>query len=246
MKTFQSFAIGVLCMSAFSSVGSAAVITLQEGLDGYEHVGLDIRGGTGGANNSVNLVVGRHTGDPGSMRGVLGFDLSSIPAGSTINSVTLVMTVLSGDGTASNVGTINLHQLTPGGSTTNTIVETQANWTLWSTGNSWTTPGGDYGPAIASSTVTTYANGTAQNFASAILTETAQSLFDAGSPLQLILISPNAEATGHHFVRFHSDNSTTQEYRPQLIIDYTIPEPSTGFLILFASSALLGLRNRRI
>lgn len=260
MKAYFSLpAFSVLFLAACSSVSSAATIIFREASSPdttYTHTGVDIRSGSGSGtstSNSANLVVGNQAAatDPqGKLRGVLAFDISAIPAGSTINSISLVMTTISsnaGSGTAATVGTINLHQLLPGGSAANTVVETQVNWNSWATGQNWTTPGGDFGAALASINVTSFAVDTAFTFSSVSMTSLAQSLFDAGSQLQFILISPTAEASGAtHLIRFGGDNSSMAEAnRPQLIIDYTVPEPSTGLMAIFSSVGLLCLRKRR-
>ena len=77
--------------------------------------------------------------------------------------------------------------------------------------------------------------------------------FDAGLPLEFILIAPTAEANtaASNFFRFRSDDfTTTPGDRPLLTIDFTapIPEPGIAALGLLTAAGFLGwrrLRNKR-
>lgn len=249
MKAPAAQFAAILFPILLSSIAPAAVITFQEGASpttSYNHTVIDIR--STGTTNNGHLTVGRQHGSTsvGNMRGILTFDLSAIPAGSTINSVSLKLTVVSGEGSASTVGTINLHQLTPGGSASNSLVEAQANWNVWATDSPWNTLGGDFGSSLANISISDYPPGSTHTFSSASLASATQSVFSAGSLLQLILISPTAESgTATNFIRFAADDNATTTFRPELTINYTIPEVSSAALGLLGSLIFLTRRSRR-
>jgi hypothetical protein len=72
-------------------------------------LGQDIRGLSNQPNTGNVISVGYQSGGVLQIRGILGFDLSGIPAGSTIDSLTLVMTVAdTGAGSVANLGSIDL------------------------------------------------------------------------------------------------------------------------------------------
>lgn len=85
-------------------------------------------------------------------RGLIRFDLSSIPAGTAITSATLEMYYQDKMGSADPVGkTLMVYKVTR-----TDWVEGQATWNVYKTGSSWTTAGGDYvtsSPAGAGSVV---------------------------------------------------------------------------------------------
>ena len=81
----------------------------------------------------------------------------------------------------------------------------------------------------------------------------AQGALDSSSPLELILLSPTAEAaSSQHQYRFASDDYATQSYRPKLSVAYSttvIPEPSS--VVSWIGLSLCGLfftwrRRRRV
>jgi len=85
------------------------------------------------------------TNGGGKRRGLFAFDLSSIPALATINSVTLTLTVPSGN--TANPSTFNLHRLltpwTEGNKTGNNGAAATAGESTWNTAGpaAWATPG---------------------------------------------------------------------------------------------------------
>jgi len=236
---------------------SAATISFQEGVGpttGYDHISKDIRSQPA-SNNGAQTLVGNQPAGVGRIRTLMSFGLSAIPAGSTINSISLTLVTDNQDqgGTIAGVGVINLHEIIPNGVATNNMID-GATWSNWSTTDAWTTPGGDYGAtALSTSTINdTNSNGKLEYGETAVFSSTAafvaaaQAAFNAGLPLEFVLIAPTAEATttGQNFFRFVSDNHTTANLRPLLVIDYTIPEPSTAAFALL-SAGLLARRTRR-
>jgi hypothetical protein len=237
------FAIG-------TGLSSAATISFQQGVSpssSYSHLGQDFRGKDNQVNTGNVMSVGYQSGGVLQIRGILGFDLSAIPAGATIDSITLVMTVAeTGAGSVTNLGSIELREVIPNGTAANNMVEGQTNWTFWKTDTAWTTPGGDFGNILASAPVDSFTNGQTVIFSSSLLIAAAQASFNAGSPLELILIAPTAEAgSGTHLVRFGSDDNANTSYRPLLTVDYTIPEPSSAGLLSLAVVGIFARRKRR-
>ncbi len=261
-RVVSRWAVGsVLSLAAslgFSATSFADTIIFQQGVSPtgtYSHLGQDIRG-NGAINTTGDTLVGYQSGGVLQIRTVLAFDLSAIPAGSTFDSITLTLTVNNtGNGTISGLGAIQIREIIPNGVVSNNMVENQVSFSLWKTGSSWTTAGGDFGGLLSSAPVVdgdsdnAFDNGEKATFASsAAWLSAAQNAFTAGLPLELILISPTAEAStgSSNFARFGSDDATTAGNRPQLTINYTpAPEPSSATLLAFASVALLGRRFRR-
>lgn len=253
--------MGAVLSLAAADPAAAAVIRFQEGAQpaaAYGHVGQDFREG-GGTNNGAQLLVGNQppgAGDNRNIRGVLAFDLGEIPAGATINNVSLrLVSDGSPAGTLGGFATMNAHQVTPNGNPANAMAEGQISWTNWKTGTPWTAPGGDYQSTILSSGTVTDADsdnaadaGEAATLAStAAFVSAAQASLDGGFPLQLILIAPTPEANDTNtFVRFRSDNHATAADRPLLTVDYTpVPEPGSAALLATSAGLLLARRRRR-
>jgi hypothetical protein len=237
----------------------AATITFQAGVNGYDHLGLDIRENAA-SNNGPQTLVGYQSGvaNVHQIRSLLSFSLASIPAGSTINSITLTL-VSDGNqsGNIAGVGSVNLHEVVPNGVATNNFTEAQTTWANWGTGGvgtPWTAPGGDFGSALTTATINnTNANtvldaGETATFNTSIdFVAAAQAAFNAGLPLELILVAPTAEANtaASNFFRFRSEDFTTAiGDRPLLTIDYTIPEPTSALIALLAGVPFVARRRR--
>ena len=239
---------------------SAATITFQQGVAptaGYAHLSQDFRG-NGAANTGAQTLVGYQSSGVLEIRTVMGFDLSAIPAGSTINSISLLL-VSDGSqsGSIAGVGTVNLHEVVPNGVAANNMIEGQISRTIWKTDSDWSNILGDFTATAMSTATLNNANSntvldageTATFGTSAAFVAAAQSAFDTGLPLEFILIAPTAEGTTNssNFFRFRSDDfATTLTDRPLLTIDYTVPEPgSVGLCLLAAGVAVLVRRRGR-
>ena len=236
----------------------AATITFQEGVGptvGYDHISKDIRSQPA-SNNGGQTLVGNQPGGVGKIRTLMSFGLSAIPAGSTINSISLTLVTDNQDqgGNAAGVGVINLHEIIPNGVAANDMID-GSTWSNWSSTGTWTTEGGDYSPTALTSSAINDANtngrleyGETAAFSSTpAFVAAAQAAFDAGLPLEFILLSPTAEgnATAQNFFRFVSDNHPTTNLRPLLVIDYTVPEPSTAAFALLSAGLLIRRSRRR-
>ena len=244
------------CIAGMPAVG--ATITFQEGVSpsaGYAHVSQDFRG-SGTTNNGTQTLVGYQSGGVLEIRTVMGFSLSTIPAGSTINSVSLLLVSdAAHSGTIAGVGAVNLHEVVPNGVAANNMIEGQISRTTWKTGSNWTNTLGDFTATPMSTAVLNNANANTQldpgetaTFGStSAFVAAAQASFDTGLPLEFMLIAPTAEATtgASNFFRFRSDDfATTPSERPLLTIDYTVPEPSSAVVAIAGCIVLLARRRR--
>src|SRR5688572_11446035 len=156
--------IATLAAAASSAVvlgacaaADAAVISYQEGVGGYTHDATQAR-----ENEPANVFGALSTLDIGkitagadanvtndSYRIYLGYDLTGIPAGSVITSVSLALTLK--DRGSEHSDTTNLHRITAAGP----IAESGLNWNRYDNTNNWATPGGDYDPTVLTSTLAT-------------------------------------------------------------------------------------------
>ena len=223
----------------------------------YQHVGSHIRQGAANTNYgtlaSGHIVVGRISNATGAARGVLGFDLSAIPTGSIINSVTLTFNIdsASPSSTDPNIGDLELRLILPGASD-QIMLENQVTWNLRQTGNNWTTAGGDLAPAALSTiagfpiTLTTSGKkvfGSTPNFVAAV-----QAARNTNAALELAILSPTTEAqvngSINNFIRISSDDNTTISLRPMLTVDYVVPEPGTMTLTGLGCIAILARRRQ--
>lgn len=229
-------------MMAATSTGSAVTIT---GDSSY------IRNNTPGANYGGDqpMIMGTTTA-PAIIRGVMTFSLSSIPAGSTITSITLRLTDRNNDTSSENASfQIDLHTLNAsfaeGNGDGSGSGVSGVSWTKRSDTLNWTTPGGDFSPTILSSisanpvtttTGTNYTFTSNTNFVAA-----AQSALNGGSALNLLL-KLNVENTAFRRAFFFESDNGAAGGVPTLTVEY-IPEPSA--LLLSAIGAFGLLRRRR-
>jgi hypothetical protein len=180
-------AVGLSALAAFSGHAQAATVTLTPSLDNTLY--QDSKGALSNA-LGPNIFAGQ-TNFAGARRAVLKFDVTSIPAGSTITSATLTLTLTQGNTEADpqflhrvlaswGEGTSDTGDdtLNPGGSgdfsTTN-----DATWIhRFYSGTTWTTPGGDFDPNFSAGTVVGDVDGP-QNFSGAGLVADVQAWLNA-------------------------------------------------------------------
>lgn len=240
-----SIVCGLVACAAFSAPSLADVVQLNPSKDNtlYES-------DTGATSNGqgIHFFAGRTaTGDL--RRGLLAFDLSTIPAGSTINSVSL--TLMNDRGTGNFA--FDLHRMTAnwGEGTSNAgtasdgmgVASTpgDATWIHASFPNVlWSTPGGDFIQTASAST-----NVSTQDFytwSSATMAADVQGWLNSPATNFGWMLKGN-EVTNHSARRFVGSESTNTFIVPVLEVNYTVPTP--GALALAGAAMFLGTRRRR-
>ncbi len=239
-----SATLGTTTASATRTVHVASPVefTFRQGASGYAQETTFIRADNptwnSGARNQI--IVGRIGTSSTAARGLLSFDLSSIPAGTILSSASLELTTSNEAGSGS-VSQIELRTLTAnftegGGISTssgNADTTTGANWNRRSDSTAnllWSNTGGSLGTTVLS-TLDGYNSATgisaAKTFAStSAFVAAAQSAITAGR-LNLSIVSPLTEAiAAANFTRLHSDDATTEATRPRLRLLATVnPAP---------------------
>lgn len=188
------------------------------------------------SNGAGNLIfAGRNSGTTNSIRrGLLAFDLASIPSGSTINSVTLTLhqdsnhtapeltslhRALESWGEGTSVGLGNGAPATAG----------DATW-LHRSFNSltWSTPGGVFAPTPSAST-SVGGNGFYTWSSPTLVADVQSFVNNPGGNFGWIILGN--EGTASSAKRFHTREETEASFRPNLTIDYT-PVPAPGVVAL--------------
>jgi hypothetical protein len=269
-------AIALAALWASGSItASAAVLQFQEDLSPtttYQGTAVYIRSTSSppaGSNSEGGaLQVGRTATANDFIRSIVGFDVSSIPSGSTINSVTLTISPRLNDSTSLNQAfAINLYRMM-----NDNFAENTATWfrrDVADAATAWTTAGGDFNSTVLSSlslNAQHWADGAANpptapasdvTFVFGSTTSwvaAAQAALNGNGVLNMIMVSPDAEAqSGRVVFQIASDDpitsatgsnrKTIQSQAPLLTIDYTVPEPST---LVLAGFAFIGFARRSI
>jgi hypothetical protein len=237
--------IVIACLAGASSAAWADTLTLNPSRDNtlYEDALGSLSNGAGPALYAGKNSQGRWR------RGVMGFDVSAIPAGSVVTGARLTLVM---DQSGSVATGMSLHRLLadwgegtsnaglPGGSGASATTG-DATWlhTFFSTAL-WATPGGDFAPGASAST-TVAAPGTYVWSGPGMVAD-VQAWVD-GSALNAGWLLQAPDATTGMSYRFASRESAQPSMRPVLEIEYR-PVPAPGGLALIGLLAL-GARRRR-
>lgn len=194
------------------------------------------------------------TGAGGIRRGLLEFDLGIIPAGSQIQSVTLVLHLVQAQAFATSMG---LHEArTEWGQGTSSAGNRGGGGTQATTGDAtwlhssytnafWTNSGGDFEPVSSAATVVG-AEGAYYTWASTTaLVADVQGWLDAPSSNHGWFLIGDESQNGTAKA-FASRENSTPAFQPKLTVSYTpIPEPSAAFIGLLGAASTIAARRRR-
>ncbi|HIV72895.1 MAG TPA: cadherin domain-containing protein [Candidatus Aquabacterium excrementipullorum] len=219
--------VQTIVLSATAWQHTLATVTLQEGasytvngatatyagtVDTYISTSTGIADNTNRA-ESTTLNAGED-GTGGQARMFLKFDLSMIPAGSTINSVTLYLQITTSNTFTS--ATFDLHKIL----------------TSWSESATWgdingTFPESPNNVSVSTATDASITDGGAKNYtiaSTANLISTVQGWVNDSSTNNGWFTTNGGYQSRNSFA---SSENATQAYRPKIVIDYTLPTPPT-------------------
>jgi hypothetical protein len=196
------------------------------------------------------MYVGQTQGN-GFRRAVMQFDLSSIPAGATVSSVSLTMKVIRTRGS----GNYELHRVlaswgegasnagSPGGGGTPAMTG-DATWNdRFLASGAWATPGGDFSPTVSGAAG--IAGAGAVVWASAGMAADVQAWLANPSQNFGWLLRATVETAGANAKEFGSRENGTAGNRPSLTVVYTVPGPGAGACMMGALAGLAARRRRR-
>lgn len=244
----RSAVIAVALGLTFAGAASAAVVNIGALRDTsiYDDGVGNLANGAG-----QGLFAGR-SGVPQTSRALLAFDIAAaVPAGATINSVSLRLVKGAGP-TAAH--TMSLFKITSdwgegttvasgGGGGGGPATTGSATWvhTFFNT-QTWTTAGGDFA-AAASGSVSVAATG-AYSWSSAGMVADVQAWLNSGATNfgWMLRGTETGQGTAN---RFASRESTVEADRPLLTIDYTpVPGPGVAGLVLVGGASMI--RRKRV
>ncbi|MDX2130873.1 MAG: DNRLRE domain-containing protein [Planctomycetota bacterium] len=243
-----NFVLGAVASAGLVGTVDGAVVTIPVAQDAT----IIQENGAIANGQGLGLFVGQ-TGADFTRRALVRFDLSSIPAGSTINSVSFAMNLTRAQ---SGSYAVALHRLTAGWNEGPSHVGNDngqgsfaqtgdVTWThrTFGAGPLWTTPGGDFvEQASASRTIGTAL--TAYTWTSTpLLVADVQAWLDAPAT-NFGWIIRGSETQFMSARRFASGEFSSPAQRPRITIDYT-PVPSPGGWGLVGAGCLLAARRRR-
>jgi hypothetical protein len=218
--------------SVYSS-GTSGSLTLQP--DGTTGVDSNLISraptNTGGSGTVFNIGDENASFDE-EWRGLVKFDLSTVPAGAAISSATYSMFEYA----AANTGTSNSWPVGLKRVLRNWD-ETNASWNKYDVTNSWTTAGAtaDGLDRVATSSATQMMDGVAAsamvNWTGDLLNADIQQYIDGTTPNYgwLIQGAPNQGVVPIAYNNFYTSDHTTSTVRPKLVLNYTLPLSATTF-----------------
>lgn len=203
-------------------------ITVQPGAAGND---CELRQNSATTNVNGNPLTFNQTSSSSARNLPISFDISAIPAGSTIDLATLTYNVTTVIG---NVIGFKITQLTQA------FLEASATWNTYNGSDVWPGGGGGLGDVDDTFAVTGSTPGDTGAWAH-IVTGIAQDAIDAESGIARFLLHPTTEV-GAALIFITSSEDSTEAIRPKLVVDYTL----AGFSKLEKGSGYFGASHARI
>ena len=240
----SNFLSGFLVVSLCCSLAFCDVVSLDASKDNAIYAD-----NTNNSNGAGDFFFAGRNGGNSSRRGLISFDLSSIPSNAVIDSVTLNLVVSqASSGVAADIG---LHRLisdwgestsdAPGGEGGGTSAASgDATWDFAFFDNTaWTTPGGDF-LGNASATTVVDVNGSYSWSSPGLIADVESWLANPTSNFGWIIIGDETAASTSK--RFNSRSNGSNN--PGLVIEFSVvPEPGAA-VVLLALLPLGGARRR--
>ncbi len=157
----------------------------------------------------TTMIVGKWNAAGRAYRSLIKFNLSSIPSGVRIDKANLTFYVTATDAGARTHNVYKIYD-------NRTWVELQATWNNYTTGNAWTTAGGDYNATLSTSTGVSITG-----YYSFNVTNDVQIFADNQSKNQGWIIIDSNEATQNTRKTYTTSNSATANQRPLLQVNWT-------------------------
>jgi endonuclease/exonuclease/phosphatase family metal-dependent hydrolase len=216
MRQLCSTAIrGVMTILASAALGAtaAAQTTVTIKVSKTQVVYATLRGGTYANTNIPNLLETRAASDLSyARRAMLKFDTESlIPAGSTVTSAIMTVTVKGAD--AGLTRHIAAYQIA------SSWTETETTWKLRRVGQSWTTAGGDLGTKLATAVVSDTV-GSKVSFDVTALVKAAVSGQLGSSRYSRVMLVDMAAPTNLSYRAYATPDDPTETARPTLTVTY--------------------------
>jgi YD repeat-containing protein len=199
-------------------VSAAVTVSFQEGVSpsaGYAGAAdAEIRQSAPTANYGSAVSLKVDGDDPGDqdVKSLLKWDISSIPPGSTVNSVSLVLNVTNG-----TANTYELYELK------RNWVENQVTWNSYSAGNAWQTAGANGADDVGTTVLASLGTSTTGSYTINLNTSgvaVIQKWVNNPSTNNGFIISNSVSTDG---LGFDSSEAATAANRPRLVINYTPP-----------------------
>ena len=172
------------------------------------------------------LIIG-FLNDNTELRGLLEFDISTIPVANTINSASLVLRREAPQGGLGGSITINVYEYDYD------VDETTATWNVPDSGGG-DVAGGTLGTMLTSATFDPTVQDADVTFGSLAAFRTAVTNALAGDGILRLLLarSDDSGSGSHRFARFDDETVTTAANRPELLVMHYTP-PSAGTVFIF-------------
>ena len=222
-RVFVRVAAGIVALGAASAASAQTTVTLNQ--PKTHVVSATVRGGTYADTNNQSLLATRAADNPQyERRAMLKFDTqNTIPAGSTVTSARLTVTVKMGSADATRA--VGAYQVTTSWS------EAEVTWKHRRTQEAWTTAGGDLGSRIATENVSNVAGTTVTFDVTALVKAAVAGDLGASRYTRIVLVDEDASAA-ESYREYYTPADTNTAHRPVLTVTYgpasTTTQTTTG------------------